>query len=514
MSDERNSNLLKTKLLIREENLTTASTGNTTSTPGSFSRTGVVSPEPRTWEDGVTKGPQKMLIYQQDNGQIWAIIGCALTIGNIIAALVIYTYKRRKRRLRQRGRTRDAGRVPSDSHYTLPTNPDPHYLQIMDNPEGTSARKRHDLDDGGYITAIERNSEKNSGYTDIVHFSSSQRSNSYQEITEVSELSLSSHSPVHGTRSLDPPMRIHKRRDKYLVNINIPSDSIEESVRQSYVLSPELMDEELSESLTNFSKYFTSLSVKKKKESSNCEKGEESTTNDDIIDDGNEIKENKMKDTEDKSSSSCLQSYDKDTIDHENTTSARESQKGVKNCDGKMPLFNDLKLKGQNSSSVISQELPMEIPVEQQSASHIKRQDQTTSDEEPPTRASANFDQSSVSSRENLYHEKVSKVSLPNTECLENRTTLKDRDKIDNKDSDQAYAFPSRNEKVWCKEPGGINDNLLLKKSRGLMLAPMTSFNSDHSLNNYIRKNGILLPVKTAADDSSVADKSYKRDTL
>lgn len=31
---------------------------------------------------------------------------------------------------------RAAGSVPSDSHYTLPTNQDPHYLQIMDSSQG------------------------------------------------------------------------------------------------------------------------------------------------------------------------------------------------------------------------------------------------------------------------------------------------------------------------------------------------------------------------------------------
>lgn len=30
-----------------------------------------------------------------DNGQVWAIIGCVLTIVNIIAALVFYLYKKR-----------------------------------------------------------------------------------------------------------------------------------------------------------------------------------------------------------------------------------------------------------------------------------------------------------------------------------------------------------------------------------------------------------------------------------
>lgn len=46
----------------------------------------------------------------------------------------------RKKKLRKRvddGRAiREAGSIPSDSHYTLPTNQDTHYHQIMDSSQG------------------------------------------------------------------------------------------------------------------------------------------------------------------------------------------------------------------------------------------------------------------------------------------------------------------------------------------------------------------------------------------
>lgn len=46
----------------------------------------------------------------------------------------------RKKKLRKRvddGRAiREAGSIPSDSHYTLPTNQDTHYHQILDSSQG------------------------------------------------------------------------------------------------------------------------------------------------------------------------------------------------------------------------------------------------------------------------------------------------------------------------------------------------------------------------------------------
>lgn len=46
----------------------------------------------------------------------------------------------RKKKLRKRvddGRAiREAGSIPSDCHYTLPTNQDTHYHQILDSSQG------------------------------------------------------------------------------------------------------------------------------------------------------------------------------------------------------------------------------------------------------------------------------------------------------------------------------------------------------------------------------------------
>ena len=141
---------------------------------------------------------------------------------------------------------------------------------------------------------------------EMSHFSSSQRSNSYQEIRDFCDDTFppTAHSYLHASRSLDrewceqgftdnssgiATKRIHKKREKYLVNIDIPSFPTDEGeldagndVRKSCVLSPELMDEDLFESLKDFARYFTTLSVKKKKQLESAEEnGERRETVDD-----------------------------------------------------------------------------------------------------------------------------------------------------------------------------------------------------------------------------------------
>lgn len=60
-----------------------------------------------------------------------------------------HSTKCRKKKLRKRvddgTAIPEAGSVPSDSHYTLPTNQDPHYHQIIDSSQGIEVVKLQNI---------------------------------------------------------------------------------------------------------------------------------------------------------------------------------------------------------------------------------------------------------------------------------------------------------------------------------------------------------------------------------
>lgn len=388
-----------------------------------------------------------------------------------------------------------------------------------------ATRKRSDVDDDGYLTTI-GDLEKSSGYTEILQLSSSQRSNShYQDIIDVDDLSPPSHLLVHGTRSLDRnwydedcpkeeidvPLRIHKRRDQHLVNMVIPSDSdLTGDVRESCVLSPDLMDDGLFESLHNFAKYFTSLSVKKRKESSECQL-EVIVTADDDKDDNSNVKETENTEikTRDEENSlfRCLHIEEKDILVHSN-----ENDNENRTITSTLPTHvvqketyqsNDRKreTKELNSSSITGhQELPSDV--EHRTCISPLQQDWSSGN---------NADEDHAPSCAN--DQTKSSIFIPQrTKSIEeNKITLTDTRKVDITESKHISTMAPKVDTYGTSE---TNVLLSLKKKRNMFSEPIASFDSDHSLNHYVRKNGILLPVKNPTDDKDVTDTSYKRDTI
>jgi hypothetical protein len=387
-----------------------------------------------------------------------------------------------------------------------------------------AARERNDLDDDGYLIAI-GDPVKNSGYTEILQLSTSQRSNAhYQDIIDLGDLSSPPHHPVHGTRSLDrdwcdedcpkevvdqyAPMRIHKKRDQHLVNIAIPSDSdLIGDVRESCVLSPELMDDGLFESLHNFAKYFTSLSVKKRKEDSECQV-EEIITPDNDKDESNDVKETestdiKTTDAEEKNSSRYMDNEEKGVLVHSNENGLEDHS-----------LTNATPIQVVQNETYQSNGEEREI--KELGDSSITGHKEVSSDEEhrtciSPIQHEYNADEDQLGHTSSMNDQSHSSIFIPHrTESMEeNKPTMKKTRKVDIVENKHISTIvPSVN------KLGSNGTNVILPLKKTNVLFPMTSFDSDHSLNQYVRKNGILLPVKNSPDDKDVSDTLYKRDTI
>lgn len=490
----------------------------------------------RLREGGATREPtQGTMTGQSDNGQVWAIIGCVLTIVNIIAALVFYLYKKRKKKLRKRvddgTAIPEAGSVPSDSHYTLPTNQDPHYHQIIDSSQGSVKTKDSIvMDDGGYITALATQSGKTHAYTDILQFSESQRPSSYQEITDLDYPLPSSHILLRGTCSLNEDghvgelpnnldntaKRIQKKREKYLVNINIPSDSNsaspEDDVRKSCVLSPELMDDGLFESLNDFAKYFTTLSMKRRNHNLADAEGESGNARRKNVDsDRSDSKEDKIT-YEIKGQTDNISSEDKhlqekgfeeneengDKSDKNNVSSASIQQETIEKSDYQI---YSTPIKQRSSSSEKCQEIPSNI-------------DQT----QCQNKAKVSDSEGTL-----MHDEQKSSIATcisPNTtdisngeRCLtsEKNTVIEDA-KTDNEHNEEARTQRVEGNSVHNVEIPRETANFPPLKKSVEMLESTVSSESNQSLNRYIRKHGILLPIKSNVGE--VTDISCKRDTI
>lgn len=487
----------------------------------------------RLLEGGATGEPtQGNMIGLSDNGQVWAIIGCVLTIVNILAALVFYLYKKRKKKLRKRvddGRAiREAGSIPSDSHYTLPTNQDTHYHQIMDSSQGSAKTKDSIvMDDGGYITAITTQSEKTHGYTDILQFSEEgQRPNSYQEITDLEHPLPSSHTFLRGTCSLNEDVhvgelpnnldnttkRIQKKREKYLVNVNIPSDSNsvspEDDARRSCVLSPELMDDGLFESLNDFAKYFTTLSMKRRNQNLADVEKERGNAKRAIIDgDRSDSKEDEITYHEIKGQTDNISSEDTQLQEKgfkENGDKSDENKVSIASIHKKTIETSECQIystsiKQKSSSLEKCQEIPSKID-QTQGLNKAKISDSEGTllhDKQKSLIATS-------PNTTDIFKGKGGQTSDPNKE-IENAKT-------DHERNEQAGTTKAEGNSVHNVELPRETANFAPLKKSVEMLESTGSSESNQSLNRYIRKHGILLPVKSHVGE--VTDISCKRDTI
>lgn len=487
----------------------------------------------RLREGGATREPtQGTMNGQSDNGQVWAIIGCVLTIVNIIAALVFYLYKKRKKKLRKRvddgTAIRAAGSVPSDSHYTLPTNQDPHYLQIMDSSQGSAKTKDSIvMDDGGYITAIATQSGKTHEYTDILHLSEEgQRPSSYQEITDLDYPLPSSHVFLRGTCSLNEDghvgelqnnsdntiKRIQKKREKYLVNINIPSDSnsasVEDDVRRSYVLSPELMDDGLFESLNDFAKYFTTLSMKRRNQNLADAEGENGNARRENIESdrsdgkGDEITYHEIKGQPDNISSEDTQLQENalrensDKSDKNKVSFASIHKKTIEKSDCQIYSTH---IKQRSSSSEMCQEIPSNIDQKQgQNKAKVSESEGTPMHDDQKSSIAISPNTTDISNSERgLTSEKNTEIEVAKT---------------DNERNEETRTQKMEGNSVHNVEIPLETANFSPLKKSVEMLESTGSSESNQSLNWYIRKHGILLPVKSNVGE--VTDISCKRDTI
>lgn len=383
------------------------------------------------------------------------------------------------------------------------------------------------MDDGGYITAIATQSGKTHEYTDILHLSEEgQRPSSYQEITDLDYPLPSSHVFLRGTCSLNEDghdgelpnnsdntiKRIQKKREKYLVNINIPSDSnsasVEDDVRRSCVLSPELMDDGLFESLNDFAKYFTTLSMKRRNQNLADAEGENGNARRENIESdrsdgkGDEITYHEIKGQPDNISSEDTQLQENalrensDKSDKNKVSFASIHKKTIEKSDCQIYSTH---IKQRSSSSEMCQEIPSNIDQKQgQNKAKVSDSEGTPMHDDQKSSIAISPNTTDISNGERgLTSEKNTEIEVAKT---------------DNERNEETRTQKMEGNSVHNVEIPLETANFSPLKKSVEMLESTGSSESNQSLNWYIRKHGILLPVKRNVGE--VTDISCKRDTI